>query len=263
MHFTENDFVFQLFKKAIAGYGFVISSITDDERVCVVKGDFELTVSLDNLRKEFAQENDENVISEFVEAIASAGEEIPTWEVAGDKVFPSLFPSDYDYGEFVNFPITEMFNTVFVYEEKLSKKWIDETQVEKWGIDNETLVRYANLNLDKEVEKASLEIELIEGKKLGLIETNEETKKSAFLLSKKLKDIVRKELGWPIYAVIPVRDFVYLFSEEDAEFFIERVGGVVVQEYNESGYPITTEILKCSDDGIVAIGKYANDEEES
>jgi hypothetical protein len=156
-----------------------------------------------------------------------------------------------------------MFNTVFVYEEKLSKKWIDETQVEKWGIDNETLVRYANLNLDKEVEKASLEIELIEGKKLGLIETNEETKKSAFLLSKKLKDIVRKELGWPIYAVIPVRDFVYLFSEEDAEFFIERVGGVVVQEYNESGYPITTEILKCSDDGIVAIGKYANDEEES
>jgi hypothetical protein len=263
MHFTENDFVFQLFKKAIAGYGFVISSITDDERVCVVKGDFELTVSLDNLRKEFAQENDENVISEFAEAIASAGEEIPTWEVAKDKVFPSFFPSDYDYGEFVNFPITEMFNTVFVYEEKLSKKWIDEAQVERWSIDNETLVRHANVNLDKEVEKASLEVELIEGKRLGLLETTEETKKSAFLLSKKLKEIVIKELGWPIYAVIPVRDFVYLFSEEDSEFFIERVGGVVLQEYNESGYPITTEILKCTDDGIVAIGKYANDEEES
>lgn len=263
MHFTENDFVFQIFKKAIADHGFVIYGITDDERVCVVKGDFELTVSLDNLRKEFAHENDENIISEFADALASAGEEIPAWKVAKDKVFPSLYPSDYDYGDFVNFPVTEMFNTVFVYEEKLSKKWIDEAQVEKWSIDNETLVRHANVNLDKEVEKASLEIELIEGKKLGLLETTEETKKSAFLLSKKLKDKVRKELGWPIYAVIPVRDFVYLFSEEDSEFFIERVGGVVLQEYNESGYPITTEILKCTDDGIIAIGKYANDEEES
>lgn len=263
MHFTESDFVFQVFKKALAEHGFVVSNITEDERVRIAKKDFELTVSLDNLRKEFAHENDENVISEFAAAIASAGEEIPSWDVAKDKVFPSLFPSDYDYGEFVNFPVTEMFNTVFVYEEKMSKQWIDENQVEKWGIDNETLVRHANTNLDKEFEQVKLEIELIEGRKLGFLELGEETKKATFLLSKKLKDKVINELSWPIYAVIPVRDFVYLFSVEDSDFFIERVGGVVLQEYNESGYPITPEILKCTDEGIIAIGRYANDQEES
>lgn len=261
MHFTENDFVFQLFKKMISNHGFAISNITEEELICVVKDDFELTVSIDNLRKEFAQENDENVISEFATAIASAGEEIPTWEVARDKIFPSLFPSNYDYGEFVNFPVTEMFNTVFVYEEKLNKKWIDEGQVKKWAIDIETLVRHANANLDKEFEEAELQFELIDARKLGFLETVEETKKATFLLSKKLKEKVSKEFGWPVYAVIPVRDFVYFFSEEDSEFFIERVGGVVIQEYNESGYPITPEILKCADEGIVAIGRYANDDE--
>ncbi|NCU05349.1 MAG: hypothetical protein GXC73_15330, partial [Chitinophagaceae bacterium] len=228
MHFTENDLVFQLFKKALADHEFVVSDITEDELVCIVKGDFELTVSPDNLRKEFAHENDENVVMEFAAAIASAGEEIPTWEVAKDKVFPSFFPSDYDYGEFVNFSVTEMFNTVFVYEEKLSKKWIDEGQVDKWGIDSETLVRHANENLDRTFEEAELEIELIEGRKLVFLETVEETKKAVFLLSKRLKDKVSEELGWPIYAVIPVRDFLYLFSEKDSEFFIERVGGVVI-----------------------------------
>lgn len=262
MHFTENDIVFHVFKKAIADQGFVISDITEDELVCVVKGDFELKVSLDNLRKEFAQENDEDVISEFAAAIASAGAEIPSWDLAKIKVFPSFFPSDYDYGAFVNFPVTEMFHTVFVYEEKLSKKWIDEDQVEKWNIDNETLVRHAIANLDREFEEAKLEVEEIEGRKLGFLETEEETKKAVFVLSKKLQEKVRKVLGWPIYVVIPVRDFVYLFSEADSDFFIERVGGVVIKEYNESGYPITPEILRISDEGIEAIGRYANEEDE-
>jgi len=30
----------------------------------------------------------------------------------------------------------------------------------------------------------------------------------------------------------------------------------VVKEYKESGYPITTEILKFTDQGVEAVGKY-------
>ena len=33
-------------------------------------------------------------------------------------------------------------------------------------------------------------------------------------------------------------------------------GNVVVDEYKKSGYPITTEILKFTDDGVEAVGKY-------
>jgi len=53
-----------------------------------------------------------------------------------------------------------------------------------------------------------------------------------------------------------VRDFCYIFSEEDLEYFSQRLGSVVLDEYNNSGYPITTEILRFSNTAIEAIGKY-------
>jgi hypothetical protein len=34
------------------------------------------------------------------------------------------------------------------------------------------------------------------------------------------------------------------------------MGSVVVNEYRNSGYPITTEVLRVSDAGIEAIGRY-------
>jgi hypothetical protein len=34
------------------------------------------------------------------------------------------------------------------------------------------------------------------------------------------------------------------------------MGSVVVNEFRSSGYPITTEVLRISDDGIEAIGRF-------
>lgn len=55
--------------------------------------------------------------------------------------------------------------------------------------------------------------------------------------------------------VIPARDFIFFLPEGDNEL-LGRVGTVVVREYTQSGYPITTEVLRLSDDGIEAIGTY-------
>jgi hypothetical protein len=71
-----------------------------------------------------------------------------------------------------------------------------------------------------------------------------------------MKEKLNKDFGFPFYAVIPVRDFCYIFSEKDFEFFSNRIGEVVVEEYKNSGYPITTEILKFTENGIKSVGKY-------
>jgi hypothetical protein len=70
--------------------------------------------------------------------------------------------------------------------------------------------------------------------------------------------VVQPKIGWPVYVVIPSRDFVYLFSVQDGEL-IPRIGSVVVEEYKESGYPLTTDVLEISDTGIEPIGTFPVD----
>ncbi|HID66410.1 MAG TPA: hypothetical protein EYP32_06335 [Aquificaceae bacterium] len=67
---------------------------------------------------------------------------------------------------------------------------------------------------------------------------------------------VKTDFSYPFFAVIPVRDFCYIFSENDFQFFASKIGKVVVDEYKKSGYQITTEILKFTEKGIEAVGKY-------
>jgi hypothetical protein len=59
--------------------------------------------------------------------------------------------------------------------------------------------------------------------------------------------------------VVPCRDFEYVNSVKDGGF-LGRLGGVVVKQYRESGYPITKDVLEVSNAGIVAIGKFPEPE---
>jgi hypothetical protein len=79
--------------------------------------------------------------------------------------------------------------------------------------------------------------------------------KASTIFSPNFKEFVKDDLGWPVLAVIPCRDFIYVLPEKD-KALLNRMGGVVQNEYRKSGYPITTEVFKISDDGIEAIGKY-------
>lgn len=80
--------------------------------------------------------------------------------------------------------------------------------------------------------------------------------KSALLLAPSMIEKVKVDFSYPFYAVIPVRDFCYIFSENDFQFFASKIGKVVVEEYKKSGYQVTTEILKFTEKGIEAVGKY-------
>jgi hypothetical protein len=57
--------------------------------------------------------------------------------------------------------------------------------------------------------------------------------------------------------VVPCRDFIYVLREKSE--LVQRIGRVVVREYQSSGYPITTEVLRVSSDGIEAVGAFPKD----
>lgn len=252
----ETDIVLEKFRTQIKSQGLKIDSIDNEGLIHISKGGIDLKVSLDNLRKNHEREQDDSLIIDFVEVIFSQLEPLPAWEKARNKIFVSLFPSDFDFQNFLNKRITDDFNRIFMHVENNKLSWISKDDLAEWGISEQELEKAALENGRIELNKATLQIDTIENHKLGFIETERESLKAGLLFSPNLMEKVKDELDWPIYAVIPVRDFCYLFSEKDFDFFSGRLGKTVVQEYKESGYPVTTEILKFTDKGIEAVRKH-------
>jgi hypothetical protein len=262
MEIDRNDYVLMTFKRLIEAKGFTIDDIDEYELISLSKGDYEMKVSLDNLRKDYEHVPEDSVIEEFVEAVASADEELPDWDTARGSIFPSLCPSDFEFGEYINYPVTEAFNMVLVYDFGNKKAWINEEQLTVWGIDNKTVLQAAYKNLDIVLEAATVETDEIEGRKLVFFSMDDETMKSVLVLAKGLRKKIEPVLGWPVIAVIPVRDFSYLFAEADFELFAERLGDVVMDEYKNSGYPVTTELLLLDGETITAVAKFEPLDEE-
>ena len=77
--------------------------------------------------------------------------------------------------------------------------------------------------------------------------------KASVIFAPKLRAFVERALGWPVLAATPCREFIYLFPNTDFEL-VGRSAGVVLREYANSGYPVTTEVWRISSKGVEAIG---------
>lgn len=212
---------------------------------------------MDNVRRNYERDKDESHISDLVQTLTSYSNDLPlTWAETKNNIFISLFPNDKEYQDLLYIKITDEFCKVYVFKEKDKLTWITKEDLKKWNITETELDKQANANADKLLEITPITFDTVENRKLGLIEVEQTSLKGALLFAPRMKEKVEANFGFPFYAVIPVRDFCYIFSEKDFNFFASRIGKVVVDEYKKSGYPITTEILKFSDKGVEAVGKY-------
>jgi len=254
----DEDIVFQRFKIAIEAKGMTIDKVDDSGLLYISQGNWALEVSLDNVRRNYARDQDESHIFALVETILNYANGMPAiWEDAKDHIYVSLFPSDHDFNSFIHVPVTDTFDKVFTHYDGTKHTWIAVEDAMKWGIEQDQLLKQADKNADRLSNAAAITIEDIDGHRLGFIDHELATLKAALLFSPAMQHRLNTELGLPFYAVIPVRDFCYVFPEEDLEFFSSRLGSTVVEEYKNSGYPITTEILRFSSQGVDAIGQYA------
>lgn len=254
---NKKDFVFNEFKSQIESKGMKIASIDETGLIYISQGELTLKISLDNVRRNYERDNDKTHISDLIEILVSQSTGLPyNWADVKDHIFISLFPNDHDFEDALRVKITDEFSKVYIYSEQNKLIWITKDNLQKWSITEQELNNQASYNADKLLETTQITFDTIQGRKLGLIETGNTTLKGALLFAPTMKNKVKADFGFPFYAVIPVRDFCYIFSEKDFDFFSGRIGKVVVDEYKQSGYPITTEILKFTSKGVEAVGRY-------
>jgi hypothetical protein len=126
--------------------------------------------------------------------------------------------------------------------------------LEGWRAGRREAEAEAFSNLAAVLARSSIEYKDIDGVRLGFV-TTAIPFKSALILAPNLKEVVAPVLGWPLHAVMPDRDFLYLWDARHTTF-LNRVGGVVVREFAAAPYPLTTEVFEIGDGGIAAIGAF-------
>jgi hypothetical protein len=129
--------------------------------------------------------------------------------------------------------------------------WVSPSMAEEWGQTKEAIFAAAAANMRWLLADASITFLSFEDHKLGMLNTAYDVFKAALVLSPRLKDLAEPVLGWPLFVVMPCRDFVYLIPHKDQD-----VLGRVMEEYNESAYPLCTELFELTDAGLRAIGKF-------
>jgi hypothetical protein len=255
--FNSEDIVFNKFKMQLESKGLAIESIDKEGFVHINIDESDLKVSLDNVRRNYERDSDDSHIKDLINVIVSHSSKKEDWVDVKDKVYVQFFPNDFEFENLIYEKVTNEFSKVFmVVSPNNSFSFISDDDLTHWNLSLEELKSQADLNLDTFLDKVHVEVEDIDQHKLGMINIEDVWLKSSCLFSSKIKNLVQNNIGFPFYAVIPVRDFCYIFGEQDFEYFAERLGSVVVEEYEKSGYPITTEILKFSETGVEAIGKY-------
>ena len=257
---NKEDYVLDRFKEELERNGLSINSVDAEGYYYIEVGGQNLKISLENTRKDFERDKDDNVILDLTDTILAYDINIPEkWEDAKDNIFLSFYISDFDFEEIINERVTDDFSKVYVYSDGTKFIWISKTDIETWGVSTQELKRVANENAGSLLNDVDLVFDDLDGHRLGRIDIERTSLKGAVLFSSKLREILKEEIGLPFYAVLPVRDFCYIFPECDLDYFSERLGSTVTDEFVNSGYPITTELLKFTENEVITVGKYQTD----
>ena len=246
----------ELFLRELAGRGVSVKAVLEDGRYSLALGTFAAKVNLENLARDFEVDHDEGRVRRFVDTILSSASPIPGWPEARAGLRFAAEAADGDFGDAIHEPVSESLcrSLVHVSPDEMRITWVTPAILAVWGIDRQEAETIAGHNMAELLRQTTIEVETIEQHRLGMFATRSPFKAS-LIFSPNLEEVVGSVLGWPLIAVIPCRDFAYVFGEEDSDL-IPRVGSVVLREYQERGYPISTEVYRISAEGIEAIGKF-------
>jgi hypothetical protein len=217
-------------------------------------------ISLENVGRNYVRDGDKEVVVNLVNKLRM-NIDIPVLEKAKDNLRISLEPADSMVGNALRYKLTDkIFMQIVIYDPgRGSLMLVHDGILQKWGMSGDEVYAIALDNMRKVLD--NMKPELIGEKggfKLFSLPIQGEFKASS-IISPNFKEIVSDEIGWPVLVVVPCRDFIYLVSEEDGQL-VNQMGKVVREEYNGSGYPISLQVLRISDDGVNAIGEFPKDQ---
>ena len=139
-------------------------------------------------------------------------------------------PSDYEERADFRVAMSDRVDRVLVHlssDDRLVT-WVTPAMLSSLGLSESDAGARAFTNLGRAMSKATVESKDIDSVQLGFVGTSLPFK-AALILAPNLREVVGTVLGWPLMAVVPDRDFLYLWAARHADF-VQRVGSVVVRE---------------------------------
>ncbi|PQO36848.1 hypothetical protein C5Y96_06690 [Blastopirellula marina] len=220
----------------------------------------QLTISLANLELELADGVDADRVARFVDTMLASAQTTDR-DYAAERLYWTLEPNDYQEKADYCVAVSDVVDRVLVHLSECGTMitWVTPSILETLGLSLEEAGERAFANLAREVEEATLEAQSVDDAALGYLVTALPFK-AALILAPNLRQLVEEKLGWPVMAVLPDRDFLYMWGAQH-QGLTQRVGHVVVREYTRSPYSITTEVFRIDDSGVRAIGAFPVPEE--
>lgn len=211
-------------------------------------------VSVDNLGRDLVgDDTDVQRVAFFVDQIVAS---VEPRTVTPDQLYWCLEPNGYehatDYRSVVSPEVDRVLTAVNGDGSSLS--WVGPGDLESMSLSPDQASDRAWANLDAELRRSRVETHDVDGVPVAMLGTSFPSKAS-LILAPCLRDVVSHILGWPVLAVLPDREFIYLWSAERRDF-LSRVGDVVVREYGRASYPLTTEVFEI-DVAMQAIGAFS------
>ena len=212
-----------------------------------------------NVRRNFERSHDPAVVDHFISMLRDSTRtaDLPAWPDAASGLFPMIESTEVQFeSTVIARPLSGKTIVALVHysPETHSVHFITPVDLGAWKITEQQAWAAAEAAMAKTV--GTYRVEVREGGEfpVGLIHAPEPYKASA-ILSAALKERLKDTLGWPVYAVAPCRDFVMLMRKKD-HGYLGRVGDVVLREFKDSAYPLSTEVWELSDAGAKAIGEF-------
>jgi hypothetical protein len=244
-----------LFEDELQRRGLAFDIDEESGRHAVEVGGGRMLVSLENLDRDVARDGDTGRIARFVDAIVASSSASES-DFSADRLYWCLEPSDHREKADYRVALSDRVDRVLVHISSDNRlvTWVTPDHLQSLGISESDAGTTAFANLARALSEATIESEDIEGVQLGFTGTSLPFKAS-LILAPNLRQIVGVALGWPLMAVVPDRDFLYLWAARHSDF-VQRLGGVVVREYSQASYPISTEVYEITDETIRAIGEF-------
>jgi hypothetical protein len=244
-----------LFEAELSQRDIVYTIEPESDRYVIMLEGGRLLINLDNLRRDFDRDGDVGRISRFVDIIVSSttSKESPVAE----QLYWNIEPNDYkqDLADF-RVPLSDKVDRVLVCvsADNSCVTWVTPEMLTSLGLSESEAADVAFANLAIALSAATVETQEIDGVQLGHIGTKLPFK-AALILAPNLKAVVEGKLGWPLMAIAPDRDFLFLWAARHTDF-VARVGSVAVREYSQASYPISTEVWEITDEKIRAVGEF-------
>jgi hypothetical protein len=227
-----------------------------DDFVLDIRG-VPITISLDELRYDYERDADAQLVARFVASLVDTSEPLPAWTKARSRIFLSVDSTQAQVDDAVSREVTKLLALTVVHagpEERFVSP-ITRKQLTSWQVSEDAVLQVGCRNLSGLLEETPLEVRRI-GPLTTAVFTSRSYFKPALIFSPNFKEKVAPQLGWPVLALVPCREDVFLlrdnFLEKECKE-TERFLNFVIQEFLESRHGLTPEVLRISEKGIESL----------